>query len=234
MTSGAMSSTSCGRTYSRPRTNARARAGQDQVDRRARAGAVGDVALELGHAERRPGSASRSRAGPRSRYSAGSTYTRSTACWSATSSAVESTCWTRSSAPGHPLDDRELLGRGRVADEHLEHEPVDLRLGQRVGALGLDRVLVARTRNGSGTGCVSWPIVTWRSCITSSSALWTLAGARLISSASSRFVNTGPERGRELAGLLVVDPRPDEVRRHEVRRELDALEVAADRLRRAS
>ena len=26
-----------------------------------------------------------------------------------------------------------------------------------------------------------------------------------------------PERGRELAGLLVVDPRPDEVGRHEVR-----------------
>ena len=51
---------------------------------------------------------------------------------------------------------------------------------------------VARTRNGSGTGCVSRPIVTWRSCMTSSSALWTLAGARLISSASSRFVNTGP------------------------------------------
>src|SRR6187455_1876692 len=40
--------------------------------------------------------------------------------------------------------------------------------------------------------CV-WPaIVTWRSCITSSSALCTLAGARLISSASSRWVNTGP------------------------------------------
>ena len=89
---------------------------------------------------------------------------------------------------------------------------------------------VARTRNGSGTLWVSRPIVTWRSCITSSSALWTLAGARLISSASSRFVKTGPERGVELAGLLVVDPGPDEVGRDEVRRELDALEVAADRL----
>ena len=39
-----------------------------------------------------------------------------------------------------------------------------------------------------------------------------------------------PERGRELAGLLVVDPRPDEVGGHEVGRELDPLEVAADRL----
>src|SRR6266545_3800577 len=43
---------------------------------------------------------------------------------------------------------------------------------------------VAITRNGSGTGYVVWPIVTWRSCITSSSADCTLAGARLISSAS--------------------------------------------------
>jgi hypothetical protein len=51
---------------------------------------------------------------------------------------------------------------------------------------------VARTRNGSGTLNVSRPIVTWCSCITSSSALCTLAGARLISSASSRLVKTGP------------------------------------------
>ena len=51
---------------------------------------------------------------------------------------------------------------------------------------------VAITRNGSGTLWVSPAIVTWRSCITSSSALCTLAGARLISSASSRWVNTGP------------------------------------------
>ena len=51
---------------------------------------------------------------------------------------------------------------------------------------------VAMTRNGSGTKCVSPPIVTWRSCMTSSSALCTLAGARLISSASSRCANTGP------------------------------------------
>ena len=51
---------------------------------------------------------------------------------------------------------------------------------------------VAMTRKGSGTLCVSPAIVTCRSCITSSSALCTLAGARLISSARSRCVNTGP------------------------------------------
>ena len=51
---------------------------------------------------------------------------------------------------------------------------------------------VAMTRNGSGTGCVVWPIVTCRSCITSSSADWTFAGARLISSASRKLQKTGP------------------------------------------
>ena len=86
---------------------------------------------------------------------------------------------------------------------------------------------VAITRNGSGTLCVSPAIVTWRSCITSSSALCTFAGARLISSASSRLREHRAERRRELAGLLVVDARADEVGRHEVGRELDAPERAA-------
>ena len=43
-------------------------------------------------------------------------------------------------------------------------------------------------------------------------------------------MKTGPERRPELAGLLVVDPRADEVGRDEVGRELDPLELAADRL----
>ncbi len=51
---------------------------------------------------------------------------------------------------------------------------------------------VAMTRNGAGTLCVSWPIVTCRSCITSSSADCTFAGARLISSASRKLQKTGP------------------------------------------
>jgi len=51
---------------------------------------------------------------------------------------------------------------------------------------------VAMTRNGSGSLWVSRPMVTCRSCIASRSALCTFAGARLISSARSRFVKTGP------------------------------------------
>ncbi len=51
---------------------------------------------------------------------------------------------------------------------------------------------VAITRNGAGSLNVSLPIVTRRSCMASSSALCTLGAARLISSASSRFVKIGP------------------------------------------
>ena len=40
-----------------------------------------------------------------------------------------------------PLHDRQLLVVLGVADRHLEHEAVDLRLGQRVGPFRLDRVL---------------------------------------------------------------------------------------------
>ena len=58
-----------------------------------------------------------------------------------------------------------------------------------------------RTRSGSASrarGTASavarvWPAIeTWRSAMTSSSADCTLAGARLISSARTRFANTGP------------------------------------------
>ena len=46
--------------------------------------------------------------------------------------------------------------------------------------------------NGFGSGSVCPSSVTWYSCITSSRALCVFAGARLISSASSTCVNTGP------------------------------------------
>ena len=90
---------------------------------------------------------------------------------------------------------------------------------------------VAITRNGAGTACVSRPIVTWRSCITSSSADWTLAGARLISSARTKLQNTGPELGVERAVVGAVDAGADEVARDEVRRELDPPELSVERVR---
>ena len=48
------------------------------------------------------------------------------------------------------MDDGELLVALRVADEHLEHEPVDLRLGKRVRAPISIGFCVASTRNGAG------------------------------------------------------------------------------------
>ena len=51
---------------------------------------------------------------------------------------------------------------------------------------------VATTKKGLGSACVRWSTDTWRSSIASSSALCVRGPARLISSASSTWVNTGP------------------------------------------
>ena len=69
--------------------------------------------------------------------------------------------------------------------------------------------------------------MTCRSSIASSSAACVFGGVRLISSASSRFVKTGPGAERELGGPRVVDERAGDVARHQVGRELDALGVEA-------
>ena len=53
---------------------------------------------------------------------------------------------------------------------------------------------VAATRNGSGSGRGVPSTETCRSSIASSRAAWVLGGVRLISSASSRLVKTGPSR----------------------------------------
>src|SRR3989442_13146758 len=42
---------------------------------------------------------------------------------------------------GDPLDDDDLFLEGRVIDEDLQHEAVELGFGERVGSVGLDRVL---------------------------------------------------------------------------------------------
>ena len=89
---------------------------------------------------------------------------------------------------------------------------------------------VASTRNGSSSVYVVPPIVTCFSCIASSSAACTLAGARLISSARMMLAKIGPFFDRELARRLVVDLRADHVGGQEVGRELDALERRVDGL----
>ncbi len=64
--------------------------------------------------------------------------------------------------------------------------------------------------------------------MTSSSADWTFAGARLISSASRKLPNTGPSSVSKRPRVRPVDARADEVGGHEVGRELDAPEAAAE------
>ena len=68
--------------------------------------------------------------------------------------------------------------------------------------------------------------VTWYSCIASSSAACVFGGVRLISSARMMFAKIGPchEPQRPVAVLLVEDLGAGDVGRHQVRRELDALE----------
>ena len=98
--------------------------------------------------------------------------------------------------------------RGRLLGEHLrlfaerrvpEREPraeaVELRLGQRIGALVLDRVLRGddeeRLLAARSVDAVDRDL---RSCIASRSADCVFGEARLISSTSRTFANTGPGR----------------------------------------
>ena len=64
------------------------------------------------------------------------------------------------------------------------------------------------TKKGSGKTWVFPPMVTWRSPIASNKALCTLAGERLISSAKTRFANTGPRCGLNVAvfGMYTMVP----------------------------
>ncbi len=91
---------------------------------------------------------------------------------------------------------------------------------------------VAMTRNGSGSGRGSPSTDTCPSCIASSSAAWVFGGVRLISSASSTFVNTGPGAERELlrtADRTAQRHRAREVGGQHVGRELHAAEHDAER-----
>ena len=76
--------------------------------------------------------------------------------------------------------------------------------------------------------------VTWYSCIASSSAACVFGGVRLISSASMMFAKIGPRMNRmtRLPGraVLLDHLRAEDVGRHEVGRELDAVEPQVHRL----
>ena len=132
-------------------------------------------------------------------------------------SSVESTCWIGSPGPVMRSTIDELLGRARVADEDLEHEPVDLGLGQGVRALGLDRVLGGQDeeRVGHLEGLAADRHLALLHHLEQGALD---LGRRAVDLVGEQQVREDrAERGAELAGLLVVDPRPDEVGRDEVR-----------------
>jgi hypothetical protein len=119
-----------------------------------------------------------------------------------------------------------VLARGQ-ADVELEQEAVELRLGQRVGALVLDRVLrrADDERVGQRPGRPvdgHLPLLhrlEQEACV--------FGGVRLISSASRRLVKTGPGPEDELA--VGVHQRAGDVAGHEVGGELHALGVERQR-----
>ncbi len=75
------------------------------------------------------------------------------------------------------------------------------------------------------SGCDVPSIVIVRSCMASSSAACVLGGVRLISSASRNSVNIGPLVSVKHVRLEIEQVRAHEIARHQVGRELDALEI---------
>ena len=220
--SSAIALMSSGVTYARWRMNACARAASARRQRRARRGAVLDQRRELREPVVARLCASPARCERCSRA-------RDRRCRRVGSRGARLDDLRRPSRPvtsiagsaGHAIEHRRARRR---RDVDQQHEPVELRLGQRVRALLLDRVLRREHEERIRQRMRLSPIVTCRSCIASSSADCTFAGARLISSASTRFANSGPTLLRELPGVHVVDDGAGDVGRQQIRRELDARE----------
>ncbi len=126
---------------------------------------------------------------------------------------------------------RDLVAVRRVVDDELEHEAVDLRLGQRVGALGLDRVL--RREHEERRRDVVRLVADRDLALLHHLEQGRLhLGGRAVDLVREQEVaEHRAELGVEAAAVRPVDARADEVRRDEVGRELQALEAAAEHVR---
>ncbi len=129
------------------------------------------------------------------------------------------------------VEDGALLGAGRVVEDDLQHEAVDLRLGQRVGAFLLDRVLGRHDQEG----------------LRQRMGLAAEGDLALLHRLEQRALHLGRRPvdfirqdqvgeyrtvlGLEGAVARVVDHGAHDVRRQHVGRELDALETHRERLR---
>ena len=131
---------------------------------------------------------------------------------------------------GRPVHDRDEVLLGREGDHDLEQEPVELGLGQRVGALHLERVLRGEHEERR---LEREPLAGDRDLV----LLHRLEQARLglgrgavdlVGEDEVREDRAGLEAEDALAALLDEDVRAGDVGRHQVGRELDAVERAVD------
>ena len=128
-------------------------------------------------------------------------------------------------------DDRGLVLDARVVDEDLQQEAVDLRLGQRVGALGLDRVL-RREDEERGRDRERLPADRHLLLLHDlQQRRLHLRGRAVDLVGEQQVAEDRAELGVERAGVRPPDARADEVRRDEVGRELHAAERPAHHLR---
>ncbi len=133
-------------------------------------------------------------------------------------------------APAHPHQDLALLEPGRIVHPHLEKKPVELRLGQRIGAFLLDRVLGGEHQERR------WQRV-GRAPDGDLALLHRLEQRRLHFRGSAVDLvgqndvgEQGALLGMKLLGLLVEDHRPDDIGRQKIRRELDSGEGGVENL----
>ena len=126
-----------------------------------------------------------------------------------------------------PLHDRQLLVVLGVVDEDLQHEAVDLRLRQRIRALRLDRILGREDEERVGhriRGVSDRHLALLHHL--EQRALH-LRGRAVDLVREEEVAEHRAELRLERARVGPVDPRADEVGRHEVGRELDARERPA-------
>ena len=128
----------------------------------------------------------------------------------------------------HRVEDRALLAAGRVTDHHLEHEPVELGLGERVGSLLLERVLGGEDKEGIGKleGLVTDRDLTLLHRLEQRALDLGGGAVDLVGQDEVREDGALPCGEDPLAGI--VDQGADEISREKVGRELDAGEIRMD------
>ena len=188
---------------------------------------------------RRRTAASRARGAPRSRS------TFSAATTSRTSSRARSICSPVATAVDLRLvarrrlrQNRALVRRARVVDHHVQHEAIELRFRQRIGAFLLDRILrrqheqrpIELMADAADGDLVFLHRLEQRGLRLRRRAI------DLVGEDDVREDRPGHEADAARSGgaILLDHLGADDVRRHQVRRELDAAELQVHRLRRAS